>query len=395
VAAEGTPPVRIAGIRPHCVPPRWILVRLTTDDGLVGWGEAIVPKRRNAVLGAIADLAGNLGGADANRIEELWQRMRRGGFFRGGPVLATAAAAIEQALWDVKARRLGVPVYEMLGGRVRDRVPAYAWIGGDHGTDLLADAKARLAQGFRLVKMNATQELDHVAAAADVDAVVARVAGLREAFGDRLDIAVDFHGRVHRAMVRPLLRELEQFRLAWVEEPLAPGHEDLLPEVAVVAGRTRIATGERLTSRWDFRKLLATGGVDILQPDVSLTGLFELEKICRMAEAYDLPVVPHCPNGPVSLAASLQVASACVNVPWHEQSLGIHYHRDDAGASLGELGDYLVEPAVLTPAKGALTVPDGPGLGIDVDLDTVRARETDWQVADPDWRHADGRIAEW
>jgi galactonate dehydratase len=295
----------------------------------------------------------------------------------------------------VKARRLGVPVYEMLGGRVRDRVPAYAWIGGDHGTDLLADAKARLAQGFRLVKMNATQELDHVAAAADVDAVVARVAGLREAFGDRLDIAVDFHGRVHRAMVRPLLRELEQFRLAWVEEPLAPGHEDLLPEVAVVAGRTRIATGERLTSRWDFRKLLATGGVDILQPDVSLTGLFELEKICRMAEAYDLPVVPHCPNGPVSLAASLQVASACVNVPWHEQSLGIHYHRDDAGASLGELGDYLVEPAVLTPAKGALTVPDGPGLGIDVDLDTVRARETDWLVPDPDWRHADGRIAEW
>ncbi|MEQ4206756.1 galactonate dehydratase [Actinopolymorpha sp. B9G3] len=387
--------MRVTEVRPFCVPPRWIFVRLTTDDGGVGWGEAIVPKRRNAVLGALADLAANLDGADANLIEELWHRMRRGAFFRGGPVLATATAAVEQALWDVKARRLGVPVHELLGGRVRDHIPVYAWIGGDRPRDVVEGARSRLEQGFRVVKLNATEELDHVASTADVDAVVARVAALRDTFGDQLDIALDFHGRVHRAMARPLLLELEQFRVLWVEEPLAPGHEDLLPDLARVAGRTRIATGERLLSRWDFRKLLDTGGVDILQADVSLTGLFELEKICRMAEAYDLPVVPHCPNGPVSLAASLQVASACLNVPMHEQSLGLHYHRDAAGRPAGELGDYLVDASVLTPVNGALTVPAAPGLGIELDADLVRTRESDWRVADPDWRHPDGRIAEW
>jgi galactonate dehydratase len=387
--------MRITGIRPFCVPPRWVFVQVSTDDGSVGWGEAIVPKRRNAVLGALSDLAANLEGADARRIEELWHRMRRGGFFRGGPVLATATAAIEQALWDLKARRLGVPVHEFLGGRVRDHIPVYAWIGGDRPSDVVAGARSRLDQGFRVVKMNATEELDHVASTADIDAIVARVAALRDAFGDRLDIALDFHGRVHRAMARPLLLELEQFRLLWVEEPLAPGHEDLLPEIARSAGRTRIATGERLLSRWDFRKLLDVGGVDILQPDVSLTGLFELEKICRMAEAYDLPVIPHCPNGPVSLAASLQVASACLNVPMHEQSIGLHYHRDAAGRLVGELGDYLVDAGVLTPVNGALTVPEAPGLGIALDADLVRAREGEWRVADPDWRHPDGRLAEW
>jgi galactonate dehydratase len=387
--------MRITGIQPYCVPPRWIFVRLSTDDGGVGWGEAIVPKRRNAVLGALRDLAANLDGADADRIEELWHSMRRGGFFRGGPVLATATSAIEQALWDVKARRLGVPVHELLGGRVRDHIPVYAWIGGDRPSDVVAGARDRLDQGFRVVKMNATEELDHVASTTDVDGVVARVAALREAFGDRLDIALDFHGRVHRAMVRPLLLELEQYRLLWVEEPLAPGHEDLLPDLASAGGRTRIATGGRLLSRWDFRKVLDAGGVDILQPDVSLTGLFELEKICRMAEAYDLPVVPHCPNGPVSLAASLQVATACLNVPLHEQSIGLHYHRDAAGRPAGELGDYLVDASVLTPANGALTVPSGAGLGIELDVDLIRTRESDWRVADPDWRHPDGRIAEW
>ncbi|WP_348273532.1 galactonate dehydratase [Streptomyces sp. B146] len=387
--------VRIAGITAYSVPPRWALVRVTTDTGAAGWGEALLSKRRRAVLGAVADLADNLVGAPAGRIEELWHRMRRGAFFRGGPVLSTAAAAIEQALWDIKGRALGVPVHELFGGPVRERTRVYAWIGGDRPADVVAGARERVAQGFTAVKMNATAELDHIAGAAEVDAVVARVAGLREEFGTGLDVALDFHGRVHRSMVRPLLRELEQFRLMWVEEPLAPGHEDLLPEVTRAAGATRIATGERLTSRWDFRTLLERGGVDILQPDVSVTGLSELARICHLAEAHDVAVVPHCPNGPVSLAASLQVAAACLNVPLHEQSLGLHYNTGHGGLPRGEMADYVRDPAPLTPVDGALAVPAGPGLGIEVDEAAVRAADTGWRHPDARWRHPDGRIAEW
>ncbi|MFC8311147.1 galactonate dehydratase [Streptomyces olivaceus] len=387
--------VRIAGITAYSVPPRWVLVRVTTDTGAAGWGEALLSKRRRAVLGAVADLADNLVGAPAGRIEELWHRMRRGAFFRGGPVLSTAAAAIEQALWDIKGRALGVPVHELFGGPVRERTRVYAWIGGDRPADVVAGARERVAQGFTAVKMNATAELDHIAGAAEVDAVVARVAGLREEFGTGLDVALDFHGRVHRSMVHPLLRELEQFRLMWVEEPLAPGHEDLLPEVARAAGATRIATGERLTSRWDFRTLLERGGVDILQPDVSVTGLSELARICHLAEAHDVAVVPHSPNGPVSLAASLQVAAACLNVPLHEQSLGLHYNTGHGGLPRGEMADYVRDPAPLTPVDGALAVPAGPGLGIEVDEAAVRAADIGWRHPDARWRHPDGRIAEW
>ncbi len=386
--------MRITDVETRRVPPRWIFVRVRTDDGYEGWGEAIVPKRAGAVLGAVGDLARNVVGEPANRIEELWQRMRHGGFFRGGPVLATATAAIEQALWDIKGKRHGVPVYELLGGPVRDTVRAYAWIGGDRPHDVVEHAKARVAQGFTAVKMNATAELDYIGQPQQVDAVVGRVGELRDAFGVALDVAVDFHGRVHRAMAKALLRELEQFRLLWVEEPLAPGHEDALGALVTAAGGVPIATGERLTSRWEFKGLLQDGAVDIIQPDVSLTGLFELEKIVRMAEAYDVTVAPHCPNGPLSLAASLQVDCCATNVAIQEQSLGLHYNRGYGGLPAAEMTDYLSDSRPVTPSEGHLPRPLGAGLGVDIDPGAVE-RPDEWTLPDPVWRHTDGRAAEW
>jgi galactonate dehydratase len=386
---------QISRITAHRIPPRWIFVEVTTDDGLTGWGEAIVPKRAGAVLGAVDDLARNVAGANPDRIEDLWQRMRRGGFFRDGPVLATAAAAIEQALWDIKGHRHGLPAHEFLGGAVRDRVRVYAWVGGDRPADVVAGVRARVAQGYTAVKMNATAELDLLDRACQLDEVIARVAAIREEFGNSIDLALDFHGRVHRPMARALLRELEQFSLMWVEEPLPPGQEDLLPQLAGTAGRTPVATGERLTTPEAFARLLAGGGVDIIQPDVSLTGLFGMEKLCRMAEAYDVAVAPHCPNGPISLAASVQVACCAGNVVICEQSLGLHYHQGYQGLPPGEMPDYLADPSVLSPANGSLSRPAGPGLGITVDAATVRARAADWHLPDPQWRLADGRLAEW
>lgn len=386
---------RIAGTETFRVPPRWILVRLRCDDGTEGWGEAIVPKRAGAVVGAIDDLAANLTGSDADRVEEAWQRMYRGGFFRGGPVLATAAAAIEQALWDAKGRRYGLPVHQFLGGPVRERTRSYVWVGGDEPDDVVEQTRTRIGQGFGAVKMNVAGALDHLAPASAIDAVVARVASLRTEFGRDLGIAVDFHGRAPHSTARALLRELAPYGLMWVEEPLAPGHDERLADLRAVAGATPIATGERLLNRWQIKELLRAGTVDILQPDVSLTGLFELEKICRMAEPYGVAVAPHCPNGPVSLAASLQVGFCCGTVVVQEQSLGLHYHQNYAGLPAGDLYDYLADPAPLRTDGGYFRRSDAPGLGITVDAGVVAQRVRDWRLPDPVWRHDDGRLAEW
>lgn len=385
----------IARIATWQVPPRWLFVEVETDDRVTGWGEAIVPKRARAVLGAVADIADNLRGSPADRIEEAAVRMRQGAFFRGGPVLATAAAAVEQALWDIKARRYGVPVYELLGGAVRDTVRAYAWIGGDRPEHVAEHARERRAQGYTAVKMNATAETDHLDVTRAIDGVVARMGAVRDAVGRDLDVALDFHGRVHRTLLPALLRELEPFRPLWVEEPVAPGHEDALRAVVRRGSGIPIATGERLTSRWEFRRLLEERVVDIVQPDVSLTGVFELRKIAAMAEAYDVAVAPHCPNGPIALAATLQVAACTPNVVIQEHSAGIHYHRGHAGLQPAEPGDYLRDATRLDPDRGHLRRLDGAGLGVEIDRARVEARAGAWRVPDADWRLPDGRVAEW
>ena len=377
---------KIADITVFRVPPRWMFVRMRTDDGAVGWGESIVPKRARAVVGAIEDMRLNLEGSDADRIEDIAQRLRKGAFFRGGPILATAAAAIEQALWDIKARRAGLPVYEFLGGAVRERIRAYAWIGGDKPNDVVQHARERIRQGFTAVKMNATGRLGHLGETAEIDEAVKRMAALRDAFGSSLDIALDLHGRVHRAALKPLLAELEPFRPMWVEEAATPENEESWQAVRRAARSIPVATGERLHSRWEVKRVLDTGCIDVIQADVSMTGLFELEKIARLAETYDVAVAPHCPNGPISLAASLQVGFCCPNVAIQEQSLGLHYHQGYAGLPAADLLDYLADREPLTVVDGGFKLNPRPGLGIELDAKLVESRNTDWFLPDADRR---------
>ena len=385
----------IADISTFRVPPRWIFVRVTTDDGVIGWGEAIIPKRARTVVAAIEDMAANLRGADASRIEDIAQRLRRGAFFRGGPILGTAASSIEQALWDIKGKRHGMPVHQFLGGRVRDHVRAYAWIGGDNPADVVEHARQRIAQGFSAVKMNATPALPPLGGRAIIDAAVERVAALRDAFGGALDIALDFHGRVPRTALKPMLAELQQFHPMWVEEATLPENEESLKVLARAAGSIPIATGERLVSRWGVKRVLDTGAVDIIQPDISITGLFELEKIARLAEIYDVAVAPHCPNGPVSLAASLQIGFCSPNVVIQEQSLGLHYHQGYSGLPKAEMHDYLIDVAPLTTVDGTFMPLERSGLGIEIDASKVEASASLWHLPDSHWRHADGTYAEW
>jgi galactonate dehydratase len=370
-------------------PPRWLFLKVTTSDGTVGWGEPVVEGRARTVETAVEELFDSyLLGEDPTRIEDHWQAMYRGGFYRGGPVLLSAIAGVDQALWDIKGKQLGAPVHELLGGPVRDRVRVYQWICGDRPDDVGEAAREKVEAGFTALKMNATAELERVDSPRAVDEAVERLATVRDAVGDDVDIGVDFHGRASKPMAKRLVTELEPHEPFFVEEPVLPEHNDALPRIAAQTS-TPIATGERMYSRWDFKEVFEQGSVDVIQPDLSHAGgITEVHKIAAMAEAYDVALAPHCPLGPVALAACVQVDAAAPNALIQEQSLDIHYNETS------DVLDYLADPSVFEFEDGYMDVPDGPGLGVSVDEDALRAAdEPDWH--NPVWRHDDGSVAEW
>jgi galactonate dehydratase len=382
--------MKITNLETFLVPPRWLFLKLETDEGVVGWGEPVVEGRAHTVQAAVHELADVLIGADPARIEDLWQVMYRSGFYRGGAVFMSAIAGIDQALWDIKGKVLDTPVHNLLGGACRERIRVYSWIGGDRPAEVGNAARLAQAAGFTAIKMNATEELQYVDSAHKVDQVLERVQAVRDATSSDFGIAVDFHGRVHRPMAKVLVRELEPMRLLFIEEPVLSENIEALRDVCRLTS-TPIALGERLYSRWDFKQMLQEGLADILQPDLSHAGgITECRKIASMAEAYDVALAPHCPLGPIALAACLQLDAVSHNAFIQEQSLGIHYNAGN------DLLDYLTDPLVFEYAAGMVTIPQGPGLGIEVNEDYVRemaARGHRWR--NPVWRHVDGSVAEW
>jgi len=382
--------VRITGIELFKVQPRWLFLKIDTDEGISGWGEPVVEGRAETVRAAVLELEDFLVGKDPRRIEDLWQAMYRGGFYRGGPILTSAISGIEQALWDIKGKYYGVPTYELLGGAARERIRVYTWIGGDRPTDVAEAAREAVAVGFTAVKMNATEEMHYVDSLAKVDAAVERLAVVREAVGDEIGIGIDFHGRVTKTMAKILAAEMTPYRPMFIEEPVLPENNEALREIAQ-ATTIPIATGERMYTRWGFKNLLAEGIVDIIQPDVSHAGgILETRKIAAMAEAYDIAVAPHCPLGPIALAACFQVDACTPNVIIQEQSLGIHYNQGS------DLLDYLVDPNVFRYEAGYVPLPDKPGLGIEIDEAKVReAAQIGHNWKNPIWRREDGTVAEW
>ena len=382
--------MKITKLTTFIVPPRWCFLKMETDEGVVGWGEPVVEGRAHSVAAAVDELADYLIGKDPRNIEDHWTVLYRGGFYRGGAIHMSALAGIDQALWDIKGKSLGVPVYDLLGGRVRDKIRVYSRIGGDRPGETAAQAKERAARGFTAIKMNASEELQYVDSFDKVDKVLTNVAAIREAVGPHFGIGVDFHGRVHKPMAKVLFKELEPYRLMFIEEPVLSEHADSLKEFAGLAN-IPIALGERLYSRWDFKQILQEGYVDILQPDPSHAGgITETRKIANMAEAYDVAIALHCPLGPIALAVNLQIDANCYNAFIQEQSLGIHYNQGN------DLLDYIKNPEVFDYADGHVKIPDGPGLGIEVNEDYVKERAAvghRWR--NPVWRHADGSFAEW
>lgn len=280
----------------------------------------------------------------------------------------SALAGIDIALWDLKARKLGVPVWQLLGGSVREKVRVYAWIGGDRPSDVGAAAKARRSQGFRAVKMNATEDVGWLDSPSMLDSAVERVRSVKAA---GMDAAVDFHGRLHKPMAKQLAKLLEPERPLFIEEPLLSEHPEGVKQLSRWCS-TPIALGERLYSRWDVKRYLEDASVDVLQPDIShCGGISELRRIAAMAEAYDVAIAPHCPLGPIALAACLQVGICTANHSIQEMSQGIHYNTEAAGG-VYDIHSYVKDASVFEVKDGYVKKLTGPGLGIEVDEDAVR-----------------------
>lgn len=372
------------------VPPRWLFLKITTKEGIVGWGEPVVEGKAETVEACVNELQQYLIGKSARNIEDIWQILYRGGFYRGGPILMSAISGIDQALWDIKGKSLGIPVYDLLGGAVRQKMKMYCWIGGDNPEIILEQAQQKVSDGYQAVKMNATGPMDWISSLQDVKKVANNIKALREEFGNSLDIGLDFHGRVHKGMVKRLIDELTPYEPMFIEEPVLSENNEALKHIYPYTS-IPIATGERMFSRWDFKPLLEQGTVDIIQPDLSHAGgISEVRRIATMAEAYDVAIAPHCPLGPISLASALHLDFVSANACIQESSLGIHYNQGY------DLLDYVLNSEDFTVIDGYISLFKKPGLGVEIDEEKLKeAQKIGHNWSNPIWRGIDGNFTEW
>jgi galactonate dehydratase len=361
------------------VSPRWLFLKMHTDEGLKGYGEPIVEGRALTVEAAVRELERYLVGKDPFEIERHWQAMYRGAFYRGGPVLTSAISGVEQAMWDILGKSLGAPVHQLLGGACRERIKVYAHVGGETPEECAENASTKVEEGFRALKTAVPGPVRAVDTPAVVRGAAERIGAIRDAVGDCVDIGVDCHGRLSPAMAIMIARALEPYHPMFLEEPCLPENVDTM---ATVARSTPIpiATGERLFTKWGFREVLEKQAASILQPDPSHAGgILECKKIAAMAETYYAAVAPHCPLGPIALAACLQLDACTPNFLIQEQ------------VTLGE--GYLERPFELK--DGYVETPRGPGLGIELDDELVREKVYDGTWETPRLLHRDGSVADW
>jgi galactonate dehydratase len=371
--------LKITALETTFVKPRWLFLRVRTDEGITGLGEPIVEGRSQTVATAVSEIGRYLIGQDPFRIEHHWQAIYRGAFYRGGPVLTSALSGIEQALWDIKGKALGVPVYELLGGAVRERIRMYRGFGGATPEKAAAAASELVAKGFTALKTSLLAQTQIVAKPSILREAETKMAAIREAVGPEVDVGIDFHGRASPAMAIRLAQVLEPYDPFFIEEPCLPENVDTMVTVARHTS-IPIATGERLFTKWGFREVVEKQAATILQPDLSHAGgILECKKIAAMTEVYYGALAPHCPLGPIALAACLQLDACTPNFLVQEH------------VTLGER--YLQTPFQLD--DGYLALPTGPGLGIDLDDKAVEGGRYEGTWETPRLWHKDGAVADW
>ena len=371
--------MKIIGMELIHVRPRWLFLKLKTDEGIIGYGEPILEGKARTVEMAVREFFEYLKGKDPRRIEHHWQAMYRWSFYRGGPIIMSAISGIEQALWDILGKYLGQPIYQLLGGAVRDKIKLYAGVGGETSEECVEKAEKRMKEGFKAIKIAPFDTMRIVDIPRKIKDAVEKVAAVREAVGDSVDIGIDCHGRLSPSMAILAAKELEPYHPMFLEEPCLPENVDAMVRVARSTS-IPIATGERLFTRWGFREILEKQAASILQPDLCHAGgIFECRKIAAMAEVYYAAIAPHNPLGPIALAACLQLDACTPNFLIQEH------------ATLGE--GYLKRPFKLE--DGYVRVPNEPGLGIELDEDAVMEKRYEGNWQNPQLLHEDGSVADW
>ncbi len=382
--------MKIVKLETFKVVPRWLLLRIETDDGYVGWGEPVVEGKAATTEAAVHELSSLILNKDPRRVEDLWQTLYRGGFYRGGPILSSAMAGIDQALWDIKAKALGVPIYECLGGPVRDKMEVYSWIDSRTEEEAVRSTQKSIDAGFRNIKMFGTDAVGWIKDTREIDKLLGKLQAIRDAVGYDVGIAIDFHARTHKAMAKTLLKEIEVFKILFVEEPVLVENEEVFAELHRSTS-IPLATGERCFSRWDFKSMLQKGYVDIIQPDLSHAGgISEVRRIASMAEAYDVALAPHCPLGPIAFASCLQIDFTSINACIQEQSQGMAYNKGQ------EMSLYVKDPSIFSFKDGYIDILSEPGLGIEVNEESIREMAItghDWK--NPIFHNPDGSVVEW
>jgi len=367
--------LRVTDLEAFLVKPRWLFLKVHTNAGITGLGEPILEGRAETCKTAIQEIKPYLVGKDPRRVVHHWQAIYRHAFYRGGPILTSVLSGIDQALWDIKGKALGVPVYELLGGPTRDRIRVYA------RGDTPERIREGLQAGFHTFKTGVPEQepMDIVASKSEIDYAAEQFAILRETAGPENDIGIDFHGAISPQSARLLIKALEPYQPMFIEEPVQCQNVDVMADIAR-GTHLPIATGERIFTKWGFREILEKGAASILQPDLCHAGgITEVRLIAGMAESYYAAIAPHNPLGPISLAAGIQLAASIPNFLCQEQ------------VSLGE--GYLKEPFEVN--EGYIPLPTKPGLGIELDEDQLADKiGHDWQnpqTYDPD----DGSVVDW
>lgn len=383
--------MKIKRIELFNVKPRWMFLKMYTDTDIVGYGEPVLEGHNKSVEAVIHEFEDYLIGKDPMQIENHVQALYKGGFYRGGPLMMSAISGIEQAMWDIKGKYYNCPVYEMLGGRTRDKIRMYTHIkataiqGGNSLQEMVNIAKERVAQGYTALKYSIIPPIQLIENPEQTMEHVERFAEVRKAIGDKIDLAIDFHGRVTPANAPRFIELLKPYMPMFIEEPCLPENIDCMVNIAR-STTVPIAAGERLFGKYAYRELIEKQAVSVIQPDIChVGGIFEGRKIAAMAENYYMSVAPHNPLGPISLASCLQLDACIPNFLVQE-----HPVTPD-GAELGH--GFLTEPFVIK--NGYIDTPTKPGLGIELDEKAMREREYDGKWTTPRQYYDDGSIAEW
>ena len=373
------------------VKPRWMFLKMHTDAGIIGLGEPVLEGHCNSVEAVLREFEEYLIGKDPMMIEHHLQALYRGGFYRGGPLMMSAISGIEQAMWDIKGKYYGCPVYEMLGGKCRDKIRMYthvkrAGVPGEFSIEeMLKITQDRLDEGYTALKYSIIPPIKPIDNPENVKKHIDRFAAVREKIGMGVDLAIDFHGRVSPAMAVRLAEELKPYMPFFIEEPCLPENVDCMVNIAR-STTIPIAAGERLFGKWEYRQFLEKQAISIVQPDIChCGGIFEGRKIATMSELYFGTIAPHNPLGPISLAACLQLDACTPNFLAQEHP----GNPDKSDLGVG----YIKEPFVIK--NGYIDTPTKPGLGVELDEDALADKIYDGKWSTPRLYHEDGSVADW